>query len=49
MADRETFNAVGKDYSRYVLADEALDTAQRDLKLLTIETWRMRIEAAEGK
>jgi len=49
MADRETFNAIAPDYTRYVQADAQLSQAQRDLKLLTVETWRMRVEAAEGK
>lgn len=49
MADRETFNAIVPDYTRYVRADAQLSQEQRDLKLLTVETWRMRLEAAEGK
>ena len=48
VADRETFDAIAPDYRQYVNGDAALSQAQRDLKLLTVETWRMRLEAAEG-
>lgn len=48
-ADRETFNSVGVDYRNYVLSDATLNQDQRDLRLLTVESWRKRVEAAEGK
>lgn len=48
VADRETFNAIAPDYQTYVTGDAALSQPQKELKLLVIETWRMRLEAAEG-
>ena len=48
-ADRETFNAVAPDFQVYVLADPLLSQEQKDRRLLTIETWRKRLEAAEAQ
>jgi len=47
IADRETFNAIAPEFSSYVLADGKLTQEQKDRRLLAVETWRMRIEAAE--
>lgn len=47
--DRETFDSVGTDYVRYVTNDAALTQEAKDRRLLVIETWRIRLEAAEGK
>lgn len=48
IADRETYNAIAPDFKGYVIADPLLTQEQKDLRLLTVETWRKRIEAAEG-
>lgn len=47
VADRATFDALAPDYTDYVRRDDQLNQAQRELKLLTVETWRLRLEAAE--
>lgn len=47
VADRQTFDALAPDYTNYVLNDATLSQPQRELKQLTVETWRMRLEAAE--
>lgn len=48
-ADRLTFDAIAPEYRTYVLADPSLDQSQKDLRLLNVETWRIRLEAAEVK
>lgn len=48
-ADRLTFDAIAPEYSSYVLTDGSLTQEQKDLRLLNVETWRKRIEAAEVK
>lgn len=48
LADRDTFNAVAPEYQAYVLADGRLSQLEKDRRLLTVETWRMRLAAAEG-
>ena len=49
LADRETFEAVAPEYKAYVEADPALSPEAKILRMTALETWRMRIEAAEGK
>ena len=46
-ADRATFDAVAPDYVAYVNGDESLNDDQRRRRLRTIESWDMRITAAE--
>jgi hypothetical protein len=46
-ADRATLNAVGPEYSNYVQTDPGLTPEQQQRRLRTVETWRMRVEAAE--
>lgn len=48
-ADRDTFNAIAPEYRDYVLSDASLDQGAKDVRLLTIETWRKRLDAAEAK
>ena len=47
VADRATFAAIAPAYRDYVIGDATLDVQQRELRLLSVETWRMRLEAAE--
>ncbi len=48
-ADRATFDAIAPEYRDYVLGDASLDQGARDIRLLNVESWRKRIEAAEVK
>jgi uncharacterized lipoprotein YajG len=47
VADRATHDAIAPDHRSYVLADPTLTQEQRDRRLLVLETWRIRLEAAE--
>lgn len=47
-ADRATFDAIAPVYSAYVEADPTIDPELKARRLRTVETWRMRVEAAEG-
>lgn len=47
-ADRDTLDAIVPEYTAYVLNDATLDQAARDRRLLTVELWRKRVQAAEG-
>lgn len=47
-ADRATYEAIAPAHARYVAADPALDALQRQDRQDLLETWRKRIEAAEG-
>jgi len=46
-ADRATFDSIAPEYRDYVLGDASLSQPARDLRLLNVETWRKRLEAAE--
>lgn len=48
-ADRATFEAVAPEYRAYVEQDSVLDGAQKERRFRTLETWLVRLEAAEGK
>lgn len=45
--DRATYDAVAPEYAAYVAADPALAPDQKDRRTRTLQTWRMRVEAAE--
>ena len=45
-ADRATYDAVAPEYLDYVHADPALDEEQRARRTRTIDSWRLRIDAA---
>ena len=46
-ADRATYGALAPEYAAYVAADPALAPEERDRRTRALQTWRMRIEAAE--
>jgi hypothetical protein len=46
-ADRATYEALAPEYAAYVAADPALPDEDRARRTRTLQTWRMRIEAAE--
>ena len=48
-ADRATFQAIEPEYRAYVNMDVNLTTEQKDRRFRTLDTWRVRIEAAEGR
>jgi len=48
VADRTTYNAVAPRYAAYVMNDATLSPADRDSRLLTLDTWIKRIETQEG-
>ena len=47
-ADRATFEAVAPEYATYVASDARLDEEERARRERTVQTWRIRIESAEG-
>lgn len=47
-ADRATHDAIAPEYAAYVAADPNLDPIQKDRRLNTVATWRMRVERAEA-
>lgn len=47
-ADRDTLDAIAPEFVIYVMADPLLDQQQKDRRLLTVELWRQRVQAAEG-
>ena len=47
-ADRATFDVIAQPYLDYVNGDASLDDEQRDRRARLIDTWRIRIEQAEG-
>ena len=47
-ADRATFDVIAPAYLGYVQADPALDQDQIDRRQRFVDTWRIRIEKAEG-
>ena len=46
--DRATFDAISPSYLEYVRGDELLDEEQIDRRVRLIDSWRIRIEKAEG-
>lgn len=46
-ADRDTFEALHIEYLAYVDANEDIDQDQKDRRHRLIDSWRIRIEAAE--
>jgi hypothetical protein len=47
-ADRATYDAVAPEYRAYVANDPGLDEEQRARRGRTVESWRVRVESAEG-
>lgn len=47
-ADRLTYEAIAPEYRAYVLADELLDEDAKARRLLSLDTWNLRIKASEG-
>lgn len=47
-ADRATYEAIAPAHTRYVAADASLSPEQRQDRRDLLDTWRKRIEAAEG-
>lgn len=45
-ADKATYEAVGAEYRQYVTDDSKLSAAQKDLRFATLDSWKLRIEAA---
>ncbi len=45
-ADRATYQAIAPEYLRYIGADPALSEDARQLRRVTVETWRIRTETA---
>lgn len=48
IADRETFDAIAPEYGAYVMADKNLSEDQKKRRAVAVQTWRLRIEAAEA-
>lgn len=46
-ADRATYDAVAPSYREYVEADETLTDMSKALRLATLDSWFMRLRAAE--
>lgn len=46
-ADRATYDAIAPFHRQYVEADPSLGPDQRELALLVLDTWRVRLETAE--
>jgi len=47
-ADRSTYDAIAPRYAAYVSNDATLSPSERDSRLLTLDTWRKRLETQEG-
>ena len=47
-ADRATYEAIAPAYLGYIERDPGLDADQVERRARLIETWRIRIEQAEG-
>lgn len=45
-ADAITYEAIAPAHAAYIEADAALTPAQRARRLRTLETWRIRVQAA---
>ena len=48
-ADRATYDVIAPEYLDYVDKDSTLDKDEKEDSRLTIDSWRQRLEAAEGK
>lgn len=46
-ADRATYEAIAPEYREYVKTDESLDAEEKARRYRTLDTWEMRIRAAE--
>lgn len=46
-ADRDTFEAIAPDYSKYVMEDKSLDAKDKEIFLRTVSVWEERIKTAE--
>ena len=46
-ADRAALDTVGRDFVKYVEADEKLPDVLKALKIAAVEAWRVRVEEAE--
>ena len=47
-ADRSTYETVGAEWAAYFRADETLDSLSKEIREEKLESWRLRIEAAEA-
>lgn len=47
-ADRATYEAIAPPHARYVAADASLSPEQKQDRQDLLDTWRRRIEVAEG-
>lgn len=47
-ADRATYEAIAPPHARYVAADASLSPEQKQDRQDLLDTWRKRIESAEG-
>jgi len=45
-ADESTYKTVGKEWLRYVEADKALSTAQKQRRRRKAKAWKARLDAA---
>jgi hypothetical protein len=46
-ADRNTFEAIAPEHRKYLEADESLSDTSRALRLAALDSWEMRLKAAE--
>lgn len=43
-ADRLTFDAISPEYRKYIEADSNLSAEEKERRIRTVETWRLRLE-----
>jgi hypothetical protein len=48
-ADRATFDVVAPAHEKYLKSDSSLSGEERERRLRLLDSWRLRIEKAEGK
>ena len=48
-ADRSTYDVVGPAHEKYLKSDSSLSGEERERRLRLLDSWRLRIEKAEGK
>jgi len=46
-ADQATYDAIAPEYTAYVQADPKLTQEQKDRRLRTLQTWKVRINAGK--
>lgn len=46
-AEVATYEAIAPDYSAYVQADPELSAEERERRMRTVESWRLRVGAAK--